>query len=278
MKKLLTIAICSLTIFNTFSQEAGDKKIQAGLVFSTGMNTMQPGTKLIVKNGLGSELIVGMNFNYSLNKSLAFNTGIEFDFSTIKFKSNQPLYYFYNDTEIIRKGEYLTTNENGSANYNPSGTMFQLNERKQKPIYLTIPTMLMFRTNFIGYFRYFGKFGLRNSFLLSNKIYDNGYIVGNPGLVDNNAMHTTSRELSIYKGAIGMCGGAEWNFSGATCLVAELGYYYGFIDVNRGKSVVGDKEKNMSTINSINEYIVPTAFSNLPFKQNQILLKVSILF
>ena len=141
------------------------------------MNVIKPGTKMISKNGAGSDLTVGMNLNFSFTPTIGLNTGLEFDFETIKYKpGSTSLFYFYNDTEIYRKAEYL----NGDGVYNPTGTVYALTERKMKPIYLTIPTMMVFRTKFIGYFRYFGKFGLRNSFLLTSKNYDNGYLFLDP--------------------------------------------------------------------------------------------------
>lgn len=270
---LLSIGMLS----SVFAQEAADKKVQAGLVFGAGMNMIKPSTKMISKNGVGSDLTVGMNLNFSFTPTIAFNSGLEFDFESIKYKKgNTSLFYFYNDTEIYNKGSYL----DGDGVYNPKGTMFSLNERKMKPIYLTIPTMMVFRTKFIGYFRYFGKFGLRNSFLLTSKNYDRGTLILSNEVVSNNDMIPSKRDLSIYKGAIGITGGAEWNFSGSTCLVAELGYYYGFVDVNRGKAVAGDNEKNMITFSSFNTLngVTPAGFSNLAFKQNQLLFKLSILF
>ncbi|MBI1838353.1 MAG: hypothetical protein HYR91_13910 [Flavobacteriia bacterium] len=270
---LFTIGLLS----NVSAQEAADKKIQAGLVFGAGMNMLKPGTKMFSKNGVGSDLTIGMNMNYSFSPTIALNTGIEFDFESIKYKSNSTsLNYYFNDTEILTKANYI----NSDGVYTPTGTYYQISERKMKPIYLTIPTMFVFRTKFIGYFRYFGKFGVRNSFLLSNTIQDQGSIYDGVNKVSsqNKDMHSSARDLSIYKGAIGVTGGAEWNFSGTTCLVAEIGYYYGFVDVNRGKSVIGDAEKNMTTFTSYNTSAVPSGFTALPFKQNQILFKLSILF
>lgn len=278
MKNIL-VGLFSIGVLTSIvAQEAADKKVQAGLVFGAGMNVIKPGTKMISKNGAGSDLTVGMNLNFSFTPTIGLNTGLEFDFETIKYKpGSTSLFYFYNDTEIYRKAEYL----NGDGVYNPTGTVYALTERKMKPIYLTIPTMMIFRTKFIGYFRYFGKFGLRNSFLLTSKNYDNGYLFLDPTKtnVQNDGMIPTKRDLSLYKGSVGLSGGAEWNFSGSTCLVAEIGYYYGFVDVNRGKSITGDKEKNMTNFSSFNlDNFNPTGFSALPFKQNQILFKLSILF
>ncbi len=281
MKNIL-VGIFSIGVLTSIvAQEAADKKVQAGLVFGAGMNIIKPGTKMIAKNGVGSDLTVGMNLNFSFTPTIGLNTGLEFDFESIKYKAGSTsLFYFYNDAEIYRKADYL----NGDGIYNPKGTVYALTERKMKPIYLTIPTMLVFRTKFIGYFRYFGKFGLRNSFLLTSKNYDKGYLPfqADQVNVNNDGMIPTKRDLSLYKGSVGLSGGAEWNFSGSTCLVAELGYYYGFVDVNRGKSITGDEEKNMTNFAAFNlvngNQTDPTDFSALPFKQNQILFKLSILF
>ena len=112
-----------------------------------------------------------------------------------------------------------------------------MSTRVQKGTYLTIPTMLLFRTNFIGYFRYFGKFGLRNSFLLTNKINDTGVnydvdVPGNPVEIQGDNVNMKAKgDMFFFKSAVGLAGGAEWNFSGSTSLVAELGFYYGFTHV-----------------------------------------------
>ncbi len=140
--------------------------------------------------------------------------------------------------------------------------------------------MMLFRTKYIGYFRYFGKFGVRNSFLLKSTIFDSGYDVEN-GVstpMPNDNMINSKRDLSIYKGAVGISGGAEWNFSGSTCLVAELGYYYGFVNINRSDALTGDSEKNMAVFSNTGALLAPNIYTSIPAKQNQLMLKVSILF
>ena len=78
--------------------------------------------------------------------------------------STSPVYYRYTDTEIFRKEETPS-----------NSTLYRITDRKQKAIYGSIPTMLLFRTNAIGDFRYYGKFGARTSFLLGNTINDKGF-------------------------------------------------------------------------------------------------------
>ena len=223
------------------AQEAADRKVQAGLIVGFGGNFQKMGTKKLSADGAGSDLTIGANLNYTFNETVGINTGIEFDFSTVKYASVDPLnpvYYYYNDNAILTHGE--SADAEGA---------FKMNSRKQKPIYLTIPIMALFRTKFIGYFRYFGKFGLRSSFLLSNSVTDEGtvYLKDNNGTflndpfanplstgttATNTNMVHDKNDMDFFKSAVGLSGGAEWNFTGTTSLVAELGYYYGFTDIH----------------------------------------------
>ena len=280
MNKLLSLIFIALSYSSFFCQEAANKKIQAGLIIGAGMNFTNPTTKFISRNGLGNDLTVGMNLNYNYTPTIGFSTGIEFDFETIKLKTDSSLYYLYNDSEILTKGQYSEINNIFNTSL---GKVYKLHARKEKPIYLTIPTMFLFRTEFIGYFRYFGKFGLRNSFLLGNTIFDDGSEISSninstPSSLKNENMKTSHRDLSFYKGAIGICGGTEWNFTGTTSLVFELGYYYGFLNISRNTALTGDEEKNMSIITQLENDNHPIKYSSLPAKQNQLLLKISILF
>ena len=127
--------------------------------------------------------------------------------------------------------------------------------------------MLLFRTNFIGDFRYFGKFGIRNTFLLTHSIEDEGGQVG--GNNDNNILMTSPGEMFLYNGSIGLTVGAEWNFVGSTCLVLEAGYYYGITPYFLDRK---DENKTMYNVGLNKEYYSASA------RQNQLIFKLSILF
>lgn len=258
MKKVVVGILVLASIFQVNAQEAADKKVQAGLVFGYGMAFQKMQTKYLKTNGLGSDLTIGANMNYGFNDNIGLNVGIEFDFETLKYQTgNTAVGYFYNDSKIIPADDY-----NGSQDG------FVLLERKQKPIYLTIPTMVLFRTKFIGYFRYFGKFGLKTSFLLGNKITDEGYHVSSltPFDVVENKNMTAKNEMFFMKSSVGLAGGAEWNFVGSTSLVAEIGYYYGFVPLYYNKK---SEDRYLTTIDgNINNSV----------QQSQLMFKVSILF
>lgn len=281
MIKILFIVFSLGVLFYSPAQEAAEKKFQAGIIVGSGLNFITPATKLISKNGVGTDLTIGMNFNYNISSTVGVNSGIEFDFESFKYKTSDgyQLYYFYNDSQILTKSNYL----DGDGVYSSlpaSAKLYKVDKRTEKPIYLTIPTMMLFRTKYIGYVRYFGKFGVRNSFLLKSTIFDQGnsYEGIVPTAMKNDNMSSSKRDLSIYKGSVGISGGAEWNFSGSTCLVAEIGYYYGFVNISRGNSIVGDPEKNMTVFSTFDSSLHPSAYNPLSLKQNQLLLKVSILF
>lgn len=277
MKKIFYSFLALGVTFSTFAQEAADKKVQAGLTGSFGLNFQKMGTKRMTTDGVGTDLTVGANATFNFTETIGLCTGLEFDFETLKYKAtnyeNLHTYYYYNDTEILSQ-----TDAASDAN----SKLFMLDSREQKAVYLTVPTMLIFRTKFFGYMRYFGKFGLRNSFLLTSKINDNGYNFPiaqsflEPKVAGVNENMKASGDMFFFKSAFGLCGGAEWNFSGSTSLVGEIGYYYGFTPLHTGKNT--DKGNNFLFATDENNGSGNDKPFNNAATQSQLMLKVSILF
>jgi hypothetical protein len=277
MKKILVGSGIIMMSTGLFAQEAADKKVQAGIVLGSGLAMQKMGTNYIQTNGVGTDLTIGANVNFSLTETIAFSTGLEFDFESLKYKAagynGNNLYYWYNDKEILPIGDVDVSD----ANHN----LFELQERSHKAMYLTIPTMMVFRTNFIGYMRYFGKFGLRNSFLLSNTMTDSGFNLdpnvplGAKTAATNEDMKA-SGEMFFFKSAIGLAAGAEWNFSGSTSLVAEIGYYYGFTPLHSNRNT--EKGKNFMYASPLDNGVGNDLQINNKATQSQLQLKVSILF
>lgn len=275
MKSILTNKIKLLGAFIlasglTFGQTAADKRVQAGLTGNFGLNMVKMGTSKMQSNGIGTNMSIGINLHttFKNSKNLGIATGVEFDFGSLKYKPSAPTYYSYNDTEILSKDDA------GSAT-----GIFQVSERTQKPVFVTLPVMFLFRTDFIGDFRYFGKFGVRNSFLVSQKINDSGtdFSVANPAAAKDNENMKASGEMFFYNGSVGMSAGAEWNFVGSTCLVAEIGYYYGitpmYLDRNRKEG-----KKTLFTSDNANPFIGNKTYFSNKANLNQLMLKISILF
>lgn len=268
MKKLIVTSAILVFALNIQAQEAADKKLQAGLVAGLGWNFQKMGTNRLQSDGVGSDFTIGANFILDINNGLAFNTGLEFDFESLKYKAGiNSVYYLYEDKNILRldKGEGVYSSNIDSVGAN---NYFKLDKREQNIVYLTLPTMFVFKTNFIGYFRYFGKFGLRTSFALSSKSNDFGYGLGINGTEITEEKEMTNTDMKsqgdqfIIKSAVGLSGGFEWNFTGGTSLVGEIGYYYGFTPLYNKRTFFND---------------IDGEFANKA-TQNQLQLKVSILF
>jgi hypothetical protein len=266
MKKILLLIAGISFGMNSMAQDAEGKEVQAGLVFGTSILMQNVTSDYFQKGKVSSDLSIGMNVNFSLTESLVFCTGVEFDFETLKYEAtNNNLYYVYDGKDIIPQSDVdlLNTSQN----------IYRVDSRIQKATFLTIPTMLQFRTNFIGYFRYFGKFGLRNSFLVKSTINDEGEIATILGNSEAREDMRAKNDLFFMKSAVGMSLGAEWNFVGTTCLVAELGYYYGFTPLHTQWNT--DKQKNYHfTYNSAGDKVEV----NNAAQQSQLQFKLSILF
>ena len=267
MKKYILLSLIACTGF-TYAQDETDKKIQAGISITTGLNLNKTATKRMEVDGVGTSFSIGLVANYSITKTIGFSTGLDIDFETNKIKPTNTFgksYYSYDgDTKIDLKKDVSATSK-----------LYELTERKQKPVYLTIPTMLVFKTKYFGDFRYTAKFGLRTSILLGNKINDKGFTydddlpTGTATAAENNSMKA-SRDMNPIRSSAGLALGTEWNFSGSTSLCAEIGYYYGFVPIYNSA-----KEDNRTLFNvgsTGNEY-----YSN-DMTQSQLQLKISVLF
>ena len=245
----------------SYTQGIQNKNIQAGITSSFGFNFAKMGTSRLENDGVGTNFNVGllMHKSFAGSKNFGFASGLEFDFNTINFKSVESIHYNYNDREILpHSSSTLST--------------FQLQTRKHKTSLVTIPLALLFRTDPVESFRYFAKFGIKNSFLISNKMVDKGIDISNPAILKEkeNLNMTSKNEMFFYQLSLGLSFGAEWNFIGSTCLLAEMSYYYGLTPL-----FLDRKEENQTLYIKVNGENTP--FSNKA-TLNQLNLKFAVLF
>ena len=257
--KICYLGIVLFGVNLSYAQGTATKRLQAGMTGNFGLNFQKMGSKKMDVDGVGSDLSVGVLIHTSFKNSnnIGLATGLEFDFETLKYQAGaDSVFYKYIENEILGKDEKDKV----------GGIEFQLSERQIKPIYISIPLMLLFRTDPIGDFKYFGKFGIRNSFLLSQKINDQRVDVGSSTVIENTSMKSFG-ETFFYKGSIGFSAGAEWNFVGSTTLVPEISFFYGLTPMHYRFS-----DKNYSLYDGSGTYFYTKS------KQNQLMLKISILF
>ena len=265
LKLFKIIFFIFLTSHFSIAQGIENKNVQAGITTNFGLNFAKMGPSKMVNNGVGTNFSIGLLLHKSFKgtKNFGLATGLEFDFNSIKFESpsSDSIFYNYSNTEILPSSDI-------------SGDLFLLKNRKHKITQITLPISLLFRTDTIGEFRYFAKFGLKNSFLLSNKMKDSGTEItyGNPVIFKEkeNINMISKNEMFFYQASLGLSLGAEWNFIGSTCLVAEMSYYYGLTPL-----FLDRKDENKTLYNNVNGEIKP--FSNKA-TLNQLNLKFAVLF
>lgn len=224
------------------SETADNKKVHAGLSLSSGMLFTNFETNTVQRSGLGGFFGLGFGFNYAITKNIGLSSGLEFHFERFSYEptGNTVFQYDYNDREI-------TQNRDGIDADNFTMT---LDSRKQNTVAANIPLMLLFRTNMIGYFRYFGKFGLRNSILLRQRVNDTGVTTETPNqLVKLEGMRAVN-DLFFMRTSAGIAAGTEWNFAATTSLSVEAGFYYGFAPIFNGN---GKQDRNGSTLYEIKD-------------------------
>ena len=243
MKKLLTLLLIGGIALGA---QAQDKKFQIGLVTGGVFSWVKTQTSEIERNGIGGGFTIGVGGNYLFNENIGLASGVQFDIESFTMNYGDAVtgttpsgdvFYGYEDTDIKKYDE----GTNYFENLSDTSSILELQNRKFRGKYVTIPFFLKFQTNLIGQFRYYGKFGLRTSILAGVRMDDTGYDAAydansNSFVRTGNAPHTLNtnmKPVTILKGltpvrlGIGIYGGAEWNFTGNTYLYMEGGFNYG---------------------------------------------------
>jgi hypothetical protein len=281
MKRILSVLLIAGFTFGATAQE---KKIRGGLVTGFTLNTLSTNTTKIERNGTGAGFVIGMTGEYNVNQNIAFSGSVEFSMESFKvnYGSNladtklSPVFYSFNDTEIIKISDVTDTDT----------VAFQVLTRKFRAKYVTIPLFMKFQTNMIGDFKYYGKMGLRTSFLAGVRMDDEGFeskktgesferTATNTMTIEDMKPESIKKGLSPIKMGIGVYGGAEWNFTGNTNLYAEAGFVYGVTPS------LWQKSGHLNETDAVNANGVYTTKEPLDVKNNPMHtfeLKVGLLF
>lgn len=271
MKKLLTLCLIAgigASVYAQDGQTAADKKFLAGLTVGGAINFNTPET-VTIDSKAGGDFVVGTMLDWNFAKNIGITTGLEFEFSNFTTSYKNDVYFDYNDKEILRQKDDHSSNDQS----------FDLESRKHKSIYLSIPLMLKFQTSYLGYFRYFGRFGIRNDFLLMTRVDNQGKgfdLLGSFNDVTSLDAMRSKGYMNFYKGSVGISGGAEYNITGSTTLVAEIGYYYGFSEVFRQS----EKQRSLYELEGVegSELEFTKKYYSAKLKQSLLMLRVSVLF
>jgi hypothetical protein len=297
MKKILIITAFALTGQIALAQDGNEiKNFRFGLAIDPSVNWMKPDGKIIAKNGAGVKFGGGLILEFRLAKVASFQTGIRIggDGGKVKYNngdlqtpnSNVVNYMYTNADDVIAAYQ---APDSANAFYSSSSTkgktLYQLNERVYKAIYVTIPLVLKLKTKEIGTMTYFGQFGVNSSFrwkaTADDKVTEikqsaTGVTLG--AATDKSKVDVT-KDVAFYKAALTFGLGAEMNLSGTTSLTFGLNYNLGFTNFVKGTSDYLAKRTNDAN------YSYPTSQTNVTtskmpqvLKSNSIALTVGVLF
>jgi hypothetical protein len=237
---------------------------------------------------------IGFNLSPSIDFFQTNTEGVDLDKVRAKFGYGLMAEYAFTNNYAIAfglehkmAGASLDFAADADARYldQSDETEYRLLTRSHRLDYVNIPITLKLMTNEIGYFTYFGQFGVDLSILASSQGKDQRQTVdtstvagvftedfGSAGETDFIGRYNQTMFINV-KLRIGA--GFEWNFSGNTSLVVSVSYHNGFIDLMKDSNV--DKVKNDEGLYTYDENRVQQPFE-LSANLHHVALNVGILF
>ncbi len=227
MKNLLLIILVTVLCGEVVAQDQAvgpkmRKKFRIGFNLSPAVDFFQPNTDGVDLDKAKAKFGYGMMGEYAFTNNYAIAFGLE-------HKMGGASLDFGADADV----RYLTQ---------PDTLENRLLTRTYRYDYVNLPITLKLMTNEIGYFTYFGQFGVDVSVLASARTKDELQQLIKPATDSTDADFAAATETDFtgrydqsmfinVKLRIGV--GFEWNFSGNTSLVASISYHNGFIDLMR---------------------------------------------
>lgn len=212
--------------------------------------------KKFTSDGVSAKGSYGLMMEFRLNKVAVIATGFQVDYDGGKLNMLDTNFYF-----LSKDDEFLAKEDTAGVPYDA----YQVLGRTYNTTYITIPLTMKLKTQEIGYFTYYGQFGLNNSIRLKSRVNDADKTMTG-GSADQTDLDNTD-DMNLFKFALNIGGGMEWNLSGSTSLVFGLNWYNGFTNVAKKDS----------------KYVFRTSYNNNDYiKQNvrssAICLTVGVLF
>lgn len=222
MKKYIIVLSFLFFITNSFSQNSD---FRFGLEFTNGLSFVNSDNKDITDTKIGYGFNYGLIVDYYFGRNYGLSTGLQL--SHLRFsRTNSPY--------------LIQTVEDNVNNFASDNNISKGLKEIYKFNYLDIPLTFKLRTNEIGYFRYFGEFGVVNSFRIRSRLNIDGSEIDNLTL-NKKAENLNDVKSNIYNASLKVGGGFEYTFSDKTALLVELSFNNGFINVLKD----GDEDRSV---------------------------------
>ncbi|HEU4716211.1 MAG TPA: outer membrane beta-barrel protein [Bacteroidia bacterium] len=229
MKKTFLLLLVSAFAGKVLFAQDGEndlKNFRFGLK-ATGMLTWYKpdDKKKYESNGVSTKGSYGLSTEFRLNKVAVIATGLQVDYDGGKLNMLDTNYYF-----LSKDSQFMTKSDTAGQHFDT----YWLRSRTYNTTYLTIPLTLKLKTNEIGFLTYYGQFGVNASFKLKSRVNDK-VTTTSLGSADQKDLDNTS-DMSLFRFALNIGGGAEYNLSGSTSMVFGINWYNGFSNVIKSDS------------------------------------------
>jgi hypothetical protein len=221
MKKIISISafLCLFLLTST----AQDRRASFGLQFSNGISFMNSDNVNIEPTKVGYAFDYGLMVDIHFTENYGLGTGLIIG-QTRASRANSPAI------------NALDTNFLFSNNF-PFGAL-----ETYKYTYVNLPTTFKLMTNEMGYFRFFGEFGIVNSFRVRSRFSSKGTELQNVNI--NKKGDLGELTSTLYNASLKVGGGFEYIISDKTALVVGLSFQNGFVNVLKD----GDDKKTVLRI------------------------------
>ncbi len=231
--KKTSVLVIGITVLINSSSKAQDdfKKFVFGLKTEGKLTWFKPDNKNMTNAGIRLGYSYGLMADYFFGKNYAFSTGITVSTNGGKIKYDYDTLAFSTEIPTDTSTSPFTTS-NATQLFGTSATY------TYKITDVEVPLMLKFRTNEIGYMKYFGMFGLGTHFrwkAKGNYAYDLAPIESS---LQNNGQDPAktqsefedvdfSNQISFLRLSLIIGGGFEYNLSGNTSFVVGISFKNG---------------------------------------------------
>ncbi len=211
MKKILITAAFLLFITISFSQ---NKKFRFGLQFTNGISFLNSDNVAISNTKVGYAFGYGLKTEFYFNPNYALATGITVSHPRASRSYSPAVSAITLDT----MSSYAFDNQ-------------LINGAKEiyKFTYLELPITFKMKSNEIGYFKYFGEFGIVNSFRVRSRATFEGSTIQNESI--NKSLEPFGLQANFYNASLKVGGGFEYTISDKTALLVELSFNNGFLNI-----------------------------------------------
>jgi hypothetical protein len=221
MKKIISLsAFLCLFLLTSIAQ---DRKVSFGLQFSNGISFMNSDNVTIQPTKVGYAFDYGLLVDIHFTENYGLGTGLIIG-QTIAARANTPAINNLNPA-------FLQAN---NFNYGDMETY--------KYTYVNLPTTFKLTTNDFGYFRFFGEFGVVNSFRVRSRFTAKESDLQNVNI--NKRGNLGELTSTLYNASLKVGGGFEYIISDKTAFVVGLSFQNGFVNVLKD----GDDQKTVLRI------------------------------